>query len=500
VQRARALAVAPPPRLLIWRRVLAPVVLWPAIGLLGLYAVCYVQFALQLASFPFDIDQGEGYDAWSAWLLNLGQVPYANNAAYPYYSSNYPPLWSYLVSIPLAWLGPGVMAARLVSAAAAVCSALVLGLAAQRLSGRALAGVLAAGFFLASPYVFHTTPLARVNSLALLFALVGLSLLEVPTRRRVMFGSLALVAALFTKPTTLDAVIAGVGCTLLVRARMGYLSALGVATFGAAAVAVLQVLTHGAFWLNVIAGNENAFDRSQLATYMANFSLLHCVLLVLAAAEAVWLVRRRQWSPWALYLITAGAATLSVGKWGAGESYFLSAIAAVCVLSASWIVRFLDSAPALHVRIVLGAAVLLQGLLLSHAAVSSMASWLPDRGPQSAYLGRPPTLEDRLAGDEIVNEIKRAHGPPLAEDPSFAVVAGQSVVGNATHLHNLYAAGLWDPAPLVNELRAHRYGIVILNAELYPEPVLAAIGQSYFQERTVTVSGATYHLFLPGTQ
>jgi hypothetical protein len=41
---------------------------------------------------------------------------------------------------------------------------------------------------------------------------------------------------------------------------------------------------------------------------------------------------------------------------------------------------------------------------------------------------------------------------------------------------------------------------VVLDAELYPEPVLAAIGQSYFLDRKVRVNGATYQVFLPGTQ
>jgi len=181
--------------------------MWPTLLLLAVYAGVYLQFAAQLASFPFDLDQGEGYDAWSAWMINLGQLPYTTNADFPYYSSNYPPLWSYLVSIPMAWLGPGLAAARLVSTISAVAAAGVLGIAAQRLSGRPLAGALAAGFFLASPYVFHTTPLARVNSLALLMAVIGLTLLERPTRRRVLLGSLALVAALFTKPTAVDAVL-----------------------------------------------------------------------------------------------------------------------------------------------------------------------------------------------------------------------------------------------------------------------------------------------------
>jgi len=499
MQRARALELATP-RLLGWRPTTAAVCLWPALLLLLVYALAYLQFALQLASFPFDLDQGEGYDAWSAWLINLGQLPYANNAAYPYYSSNYPPLWSYVVSIPAAWVGPGLMPARLVSTASALACGLAIGLAARRLAGRTLAGVLAAGFFLASPYVFHTTPLARVNGLALLLGLTSLLLFEVPTRRRTLLGSLALVAALFTKPTTLDALVAGIGVLLLVRPRMALLAGVTVGLVGGLGLAAMQGLTRGAFWLNVVSGNANPFDGAQLSAYLSNFTLVHCVLLAMAAAEAVWLVRRRAWSPWLAYFVCAGVATLSVGKWGAGESYFLGAIAATSVLAAAWMVRFLAGAPSRHGQLALGAAALIQGLLLSHAMLSSAVPWLPDRGPQSELLGRAPTLADRLAGDEIVAAIRHAHGPVLAEDPSFAVVAGQPIVGNATHLHNLYQAGLWDPAPLVAELRSHRYGIVILNAELYPEPVLAAIGQSYFQDRTVRMNGATYHLFLPGTQ
>jgi hypothetical protein len=475
--------------------------LWPALLLLIVYALAYVQFATQLAGFPFDIDQGEGYDAWSGWLINLGQLPYTSNTSFPYYSSNYPPLWSYLVSIPMAWLGPGLGAARVVSTLAALATAAVVGIAAQRLSNRPIAGVFAAGFFLASPYVFHTTPLARVNSLALLAAAVGLTLLDRPlTRQRVIFGSLALAAALFTKPTAIDAAVAGVAAVVLRQPRLGALAAGIVAGVGALGLGLLMLSTDGAFWLNVVAGNANPFDSHQLGEYLANFSILHCVLLVMALAQCALMLYRRDWSPWALYLITSGVAALGVAKWGAGESYFLGAIASICVLSGAWVGRFLDTAPAVRLRWALGLALLIQALLLSHAELSTLWPWLPDRGPQEAFLGHAPTHEDQQAGQLIASEIRGLSGPALSEDPSFAVVAGKALVGNATHLRNLYEAGLWDPTPMVDDLRAHKYAIVILDAELYPEPVLAAIGRYYFLDRSVRVNDATYQLFLPGNQ
>lgn len=485
---------------LTWARVPSGVEVWPVLALLIGYVIVYLQFALQLARFPFDVDQGEGYDAWSGWLINLGHLPYTSNAEFPYYSSNYPPLWSYLVSIPMAWSGPGLSAGRVLSTIAALAAAGAMGVAAYRLSGRRLAAVLAPGFFLASPYVFHTTPLARVNSLALLAAVLGLTLLEQPTRRRVLFGSLALAAALFTKPTALDAAAAGVLAVLLRAPARGAAAALMIGGLAIAGAALMMALTNGAFWLNVITGNVNPFDAHQLAAYLSNFSILHCVLLATAAAQAAHMIRHRAWSPWLMYAMTSCVAALGVAKWGAGESYFLGAIAATCVLSAVWIAGFIESAPSPRLRWSLCTALFIQGLLLSHASLNMLMPWLVDRGPQAAFLGRPPAIDDLQAGLVIANEIRDARGPVLSEDPSFAVFAGKPLVGNATHLRNLYHAGLWDPSPMVNDLLAHKYAIVVLDAELYPEPVLAAIGQAYFLDRTVHINGATYQVFLPGSQ
>jgi hypothetical protein len=233
---------------------------------------------------------------------------------------------------------------------------------------------------------------------------------------------------------------------------------------------------------------------------VANFTILHCVLLVMAAAECARRLFKRDWSPWALYLITSSVAALGVAKWGAGESYFLGAIAAICVLSGAWVGWFLEAAPAARLRWAVGIALLIQGLLLSHAEVSALLPWLPDRGPQEAFLGHAPSAADQQAGQMIASEIRALNGPALSEDPSFAVVAGKSLVGNATHLRNLYEAGLWDPTPMVSDLQAHKYAIVVLDAELYPEPVLAAIGRYYFLDRSVRVNDATYQVFLPGNQ
>jgi len=515
--------------------------LWPAVALLVLYAAFYVQAAGHLVAFPFDFDQGEGYDAWSGWLLANGHLPYTDNETFPYYSSNYPPVWSWLVSLPMRWAGPGLAPARAISAAAGVLAVLLVTLAARRYSGSALAALLAGGLFLASPYVFHTAPLARVNSTALLLALLGLTLFEAPTRVRVVLGSLALLGALFTKQTALDAVIAGLLYVFFVSRPGAALGAAMIGVGGLLGIALLAWLTRGAFWLNTFAGNVNPFDLGQLASYGLNFVAVHCVLLAFAVSAARELITRRDWSPWVFYLLISATMALAAGKWGAGESYFLGALAAACVLAAIPIARLLEGhdpvwrrqldrrwqerrhgltalvrssrtfvrrtrsralsrrSPSAAHYLVAG-ALLVQALLLAHGPLSEVAPWLPDRGFQAPLLGKAPTEQDRVAGEEIVAIIMAANGQALGEDPSFTVAAGQPIVGNATHLRNLHEAGLWRGSALIADVEARRFGLVILHAQLYPAPVLAAIGRSYELDRVMTVGRATYQIFVPTEQ
>lgn len=488
--------------------------LWPALALLALYGVIYVQFAVQLVGYPFDLDQGEGYDAWAAWIIRQRQLPYTDNQAFPYHSSNYPPVWGALAGLPMSRVGPGLAPPRIFSSLAALLAALAIAVAAHRrarASGAAplLAAVVAGGLFLASPYVFHTTPLARVNSLTLLFSVVAISLFESPGRVRVGVGVLALLAALYTKPTAVDAAAACIAFSAIGDPRRGVAAALSLGALGLALLFALQVATGGAFWLNVVSGNLNPFDAAQLGAYWTNFGEVHPVLVGLAAAEATIAIRARAWSPWLLYLLTASAMAIGAGKLGAGESYFLGVIAAAAVLGGTLVARLAtaqlpspNATAALASRpgssYALGAVLLAQGLLFSHGALAEALPWLPDRGFQATILGRAPSAQDRAAGEEIADLLRRVPGPVLVEDPSFAVAAGKPVVGNATHLRNLHEAGLWDPTGLAGEIADRRFGAVVLNAQLYPAPVLAAIGRYYYLHDVVEVGRVRYQLFLPG--
>ena len=485
-----------------------------ALGLLLYYLLLYVVHAADLARYPYDFDQGEGYDVNSGWLLAQGRPIYTDNNVFPYYSSNYPPVYSLLLAPIVALSGPVLGVGRLLSAGAALLTALLIGAVVYRRTTHWPAALTAGLFYVGSNYVYHVTPLARVNALAALFALLGLYcclraddgrqdlrsiVLPRPSSRWLVGAVVAFLLALFTKQTTVDAVAAGLLFLLVRERRSGLIVTAAVALIGGLLWLLLDLAHGGQFWINVVVGNVNPFSVGQALAYSRNFLELHAVLVGLAGWQAWRAFRPGRWGPFELYWLAALLLAVTVGKWGAGESYFLAPIVASCVLTgstladASRLVRGWTWAPTL-----VGALVLLQGVLLAHGPLYRLGPFLADRGAQAAVLSREPGGEAADAGAELVELLRKSDGPVLSEDPGFSLVAGKEVVGNATHLRNLYRAGVWRPDNLVGDLASRRFSFAVLDAELYPEPVLEAIGRYYYLYEEYLVDDTRQQLFAPG--
>jgi hypothetical protein len=490
-----------------WQRV--------ALVILGLYVLFYLARAVELLNFPVDLDQGEGYDSWSGWLIRQGQWPYTDNASFPYYSSNYPPVWSAMVGAAMVITGPQLNAGRAISVLAALGSAALIVAAVYRLAwlmaGEQLAlkaGLLAGACFLSSPYVFHTTPLARVNSLALFLSLIGLSLCEQPSRVRLIAAGAALLAALYTTQTTADAMVTAVVFVSLLDLRRGLI--FGGSMFLLALVAFfgLEAATHEAFSLNVFAGNVNPFDFGQLAGYVVNFVQLHAVVWTCALVLAARWWQQRKLSPWLLYLVASQVAALTSGKIGAGESYFLGLIAASCVLFGCLVAQVWHK-PAILFQLqpsqrvvqsgsALGFLLMVQAVIYLHGPFAQLPPVFMDRGFQGLALGTPLDAAQRASALAITGAVANHSGLVLAEDSGFVLAAGKPVIGNSSHLRNLYDSGLVDPSNLVRQVRRREFDLIILHAQRYPAPVLQAIGTSYYVEQSFMLGSAEYILFIPG--
>jgi hypothetical protein len=476
--------------------------LWAlALGLLFFYLLVYVAHTANLAAYPYDVDQGEAYDVNSGWLIAQGRPIYTDNATFPYFSSNYPPVFSLLLAPIVAQDGPTLASGRLLSATAALATAVLIGAVVGWRTRDGVAALTAGLLFVGSAYVFHTTPLARVNALALFFAVAGLACCLGRGPVWLAGAALCFLLALYTKQTTVDAVAAGLVALVLRDRRAGLVVALAIGFAGGVALLLLDAAHFGAFWLNVVVGNVNPFDPKQAVDYYGNFLELHLVVVGLAGWQMIRSVRARAVGPFELYWVTSLALAVSVGKWGAGESYFLAPIAASAVLAGEAIAALHErSARRPPLLVVVGGLLLVQGLLVAHGPLYHLGPLFVDRGAQASVLSRRPGEAEVDAAAELVALLRQAEGPVLLEDPGYGLAVGKQVVGNATHLRNLYQAGAWSPDGLVGDLRERRFAWVVLNAELYPEPVLEAIGRYYYLYEEYEINGTRQRLFAPGEE
>ena len=100
------------------------------------YLIVYTVYAIRLFQFPFDYDQGEGFELMDTVLFSQGEWPYRDNDTYPFYSSNYPPLF-HVITVPLVWLfGPQYWTGRLVSYLGTLITALAIGYGVQKAGKR----------------------------------------------------------------------------------------------------------------------------------------------------------------------------------------------------------------------------------------------------------------------------------------------------------------------------------------------------------------------------
>jgi hypothetical protein len=339
--------------------------------------------------------------------------------------------------------------------------------------------------------VFHTTPLARVNALTELFSLAGLVLCLSRSRVAFLFGVIFLGVAVFTKPTALPLLVLVLGYGLLTRPSIAIPVSVTAGVGVLLVLGVMERLSNGSFWLNTVQGNVNPWALGQAIEYWTNFSLIHAGML----AAVLLSVRSRPGARYWLYVLAALPTVLGVGKWGAGESYFLGLIVALCILVGCSL-----SALATRPATLLAASLVLvaQVGLFVHEPLSNHVGMHGDLGLQSEALGTTPRRDDAIAGWEILELLDNNPGTALIEDPSYALVSHREVVGNATHLRNLYESGRWRGDNLLNDLEAREFSWVVLDAQLYPEPVLQAIGRSYYLYEVVRHRGVEQWIFAPG--
>jgi hypothetical protein len=290
--------------------------------------------------------------------------------------------------------------------------------------------------------------------------------------------------------------------------------------------------TDGHWLINTVTANLNPFVPGQAEALYRQWFSLHSVLTAIAAAFVVFQLYWRRISGYAVWFVLTAVNGVSAGKWGAGESYFATAIAASCILTGLALNQLLNGAekraPAWQALALFAIPLLflLQANSLFHmpthtpvlravaAALGrptevSIAPQTSCSAPRPAepipyidsagvgLLGRPPDAADTLAGMTIAGYISEGDTAAFSEEAGFNLYAGREVVTNPTQLLNLYNNNQVDLAEMLEMLDAQAFDTIVLRSQFYPPPVLDVIGQRYETHHLVQMNGFVYCIMRP---
>ncbi len=512
------------------------------------YLVVYLVYAVNLFRWPFDYDQGEGFELNDAILFSRGEWPYRDNSVYPFYASNYPPLFRLLLVPLLPIFGPRLIAGRLLSFVATLVTAAIISFVLRRRIGGWSIPTLSGLAFLASNYVYLIGPLCRAHMTMVMFETLAIAFIaefQHPRhgRRNLLLGLLMLLLAGYTKQMAVFTAVAALGYVFLRDVRKALVSGLALAAAAGSIFWLLNVATAGQWWINIIQANVNEYEYLDTLFLFKQWFRLHTLFVLLAAGYLIYELfwdRLSAYSLW--FFFSLGGGVLS-GKWGAGFGYFTTAVAAACLVSGLALGRLVTGsgkAPPVmrHLKSAIRSFVIRHSLLaalrpslavilpLLYLLQAPRMLHLPTTGPVFGALARALDVadarvqgdcatfhyhdaigytqlghllvpEDYAAGEEILNYVRTADGPVFSEEAMFTLLAGKPVVTNPTQLLNLYNNGLLDTTQMIEMINRQEFGLVIFRAQFYPPPVLQAIGQNYTPVEHICMNGFYYHILWP---
>ncbi len=492
------------------------------------YFAVYITYAVDLFRWPYDYDQGESFELYDAVLHSRGEWPYRDSSTFPFYASNYPPVFHLLNVLLFPLFGQTLLSGRVLSFTITLLTAAMIGLTVHRRTGGAFLPAVAGLAYLASPFVYHVGPLCRQHLTMVFLEVLCVYFIAASAdprhgRRNLMLGLIFLFLAGYAKQLAVFTAAAVFFYLFLKKpARAMMLAALFGLAFGAVFL-LINWATDGYWWINTISANVNEFLLPQLIGLTRTWLRVHPLFIVPALAMVLYETYRERLSVYSLWFVASLGTGAMSGKWGAGEAYWVTSVAAAIILAGFALgkLRAWSAERSLSWRTAAAAAVPL--LLMAQA---TRMVHLPTEGPiwgpvarllgvagRSAYadypyydvvgytqVGHLMLPRDYEGGERIMAHVRGTDLPVLSEEAAFTMLADKPVVTNPTQLLNLYNAGLLDTTELEAMIREQAFGLIIMRAQFYPPPVLTAIGQHYGLVEHIPMNGFDYIIMKPLSQ
>ena len=436
-------------------------------------------------AYPYSLDYGEAPLIDQSIRLSAGENIYRSDINSPPYTiANYPPL--YVISlIPfLNWFDSPFHMARVVSVISTLLSGIFIGLMIYTLSKNRYAALAAAILFFASPYVVQWAVRARIDSLALAFATGALFVLVRWPRERWSWvvGGVLLVAAIYTRQSyALAAPLAGFVWLWTQDKRRAISLALLVGGLGIALFILINVITNGGFYYNIVTANVNDYSWERLKDNLLQLWRDNYIILVLSLLFLfVGWRSQKSWPILALFLVGAFLSALTVGKIGSNVNYFLELAAALALVGGA-LVSWSETYPWRSTAVLL--LIALQIGLSLRASMQLNVDWI---------------LSQRYFDFEsmqiLEQEVNAMDGPVLADEyMGLLTMNDRPLYLQPFELSQLANAGRWDQQPLLDEIKnqnidgilIHHFDTTPVFKERWTAELLTAIDEYYRPVKTL---------------
>jgi len=445
-------------------------------------AIFFVHAALAVFH-PYPLDYGEAPLVDQAMRLAAGQNIYRPDISSPPYTiANYPPLYVLSLAPFVKLFGPSFLAGRLISILCALASAAFLALIVYTPSRDRVAAVTTGLLFLAVPYVVGWSSLLRIDLLALALSTAGLYVAArwPTTRRGLVVSALLLVAAIYTRQSyALAAPLAAFVWLWTHDRRQALRLAALVGGLSLLLFLVLNILTRGGFYFNIVTANVNEFDIERVQQKWRELREAVPILLVLGGAFLFLAPRRvRTWPLLAPYLVGACLSAVTIGKIGSNINYLLELSVALSLVAGAFVVWSRER-PWLRA-----------GLLVLLAIQTGLLMQATLRGPVEGLKWRvlPARDPNDLDFENLNWVIKSADGPVLADEfMGLMTLQNKPLYIQPFEVTQLANAGLWDQTPLLESIRRQEFPAIFIHhfmgypvyKERWTPEMLSAIMESY---------------------
>lgn len=495
-------------------------------GSLAVLAAFFVS-RVNLIREPFQYNYVEG-----GFLYQILHVLPLSNAYrpitdFPYIVFNYTPLYHVLAKL----IGQTVMgsfyAARTLSFVASLLVGALCGYwaflgSSTRLSNKPVlygAAMIATAFALRSASVIICSAIIRSDMFGIGLAVLGLLLFVQFGNRKIplCISLLLFVAALYCKQTLIAAPIACLAALWLMNWRTFAKAVIFLLLVGGGVMIAMELATSGQFVRDVFLDNINqplslARVIHGLATHLSGayssvdvgidpvfLGGLAMLVLNVVALRKHWhylgalltrSTRVRAAFCASVFAIAGIATSISIGKLGGAENYFLEWDIAFAILAGSFLAAAHASVGIGHAKVWRAAAVTLSLIWL----LSSVP--FVYRGFVTSDFMQQRSREYLASYGQLVPWIHNQKRMVLSEDMMLLVMAGKPVPMEPSMSYALSETGAWDERPFVERVRRKEFAAVIVVDQLdqvFTKGMVAAIEANYCEDKRV----GSYQIYRP---